>query len=123
MVVVVCKHALVVDDESLVAEVFRNFLEASGHRVAVRLNGAHALETFQEEDFDLALIDLGMPDMDGWEVSRQMNQISPDFPIIVATGWNVSLEDARDKGVRIKAVLRKPFGMKELAQAIELALG
>jgi CheY-like chemotaxis protein len=61
--------------------------------------------------------------MEGWEVSRHMNQISPDFPIIVATGWNVSLEDARDKGVRIKAVLRKPFGLKELAQAIELALG
>jgi hypothetical protein len=43
--------------------------------------------------------------------------------IIVATGWNVSSEDARDKGARINAVLKKPFGMKELAQAIELALG
>jgi CheY-like chemotaxis protein/two-component sensor histidine kinase len=114
---------LVVDDESLVAEVFRTFLEAFGHRVVVCLNGANALEAFQREDFDLALIDLGMANMDGWEVSRQMNQLRPDFPIIIATGWNVSVEDARERGVRVNAILKKPFGMQELAQAIEEALG
>jgi PAS domain S-box-containing protein len=113
----------VVDDEPLVAEVFRTFLGAFGHRVVVCLSGANALEVFQQEDFDLALIDLGMPKMDGWEVARQMNQLRPDFPIIVATGWDVSLEDARDRRVRVNAILKKPFGMQELSQAIEQALG
>jgi two-component system, OmpR family, copper resistance phosphate regulon response regulator CusR len=109
---------LVVDDELMVAEVFRTFLEAFGHRVVVCLNGGHALEVFQQEDFDLALIDLGMPVMDGWEVSRQMNQLCPDFPIIIATGWNLSIEDARDKRAQVKAVLKKPFEIQELAQAM-----
>jgi CheY-like chemotaxis protein len=114
---------LVVDDEPMVAEVFRTFLEALGHRAVVCLSSVHALEVFRQEDFDLALIDLGMPVMDGWEVSHQMNQLLPEFPIIMATGWNVSLEDARDRQVRVKAILKKPFGMQELAQAIEEALG
>jgi CheY-like chemotaxis protein len=64
-----------------------------------------------------------MANMDGWEVSRQMNQLRPDFPIIIATGWNVSVEDARERGVLVNGILKKPFGMQELAQAIEEALG
>lgn len=115
--------ALVVDDEPLVAEVFRTFLEAFGHRVVVCLNGANALEVFQQGDFDLALVDLGMPNMDGWEVSRQLNQRCPDFPIIIATGWDLSLEDASDRQVRVNAILKKPFGMQELEQAVEQAMG
>ncbi|MFQ6029481.1 MAG: response regulator, partial [Dehalococcoidia bacterium] len=113
---------LVVDDEPLVADVFRAFLESSGHRAVTCLNGTYALQIFQQEDFDLAVVDLGMPNMDGWEFSRRIHQISPSFPIIVATGWNVSLEDGTDQGVQVQAVLKKPFGKQELTQAIDQAM-
>jgi CheY-like chemotaxis protein len=113
---------LVVDDEPQVADVFRTFLQSFGHQVVTCLSGDDALSAFDRQDFDLALIDLGMPNMDGWELSRQLNQRCPDFPIIVATGWNVSVEDGQDQGAGIKAVLHKPFGMHELARTVEDAL-
>jgi CheY-like chemotaxis protein len=91
------------------------------------LSGPHALGAFDGQDFDLALVDLGMPDIDGWELSCQINQRRPDFPIpdfpmIVPAGWNVSVEDVTKQGARISAVLQKPSGMHELARAIEDAL-
>lgn len=113
---------LVVDDEPLVADVFRTFLQSLGHQAVTCLSGPVALEMMAQQGVDLALVDLGMPDMDGWELSRQINQRCPDFPIVVATGWNVSVEDGKEQGARIRAVLQKPFGMHELARAVEDAL-
>lgn len=113
---------LVIDDEPMVADVFRTFLEASGNRVVTCLSGSNALEIFENQDFDLALIDLGMPKMDGWEVSRRINKLNPEFPIILATGWNVSVEEGRDQGAQVRAVLKKPFGMQDLSSAITQAL-
>ena len=101
---------------------FRTFLECFGNRVVTCLNGSNALERFQQEEFDLALVDLGMPNMDGWEVSRHINGMRPEFPIIVATGWNVSVEDGKEQGAEVRAVLKKPFGMRDLSDAIDEAL-
>lgn len=113
---------LVVDDEPLVADVYRTFLESFGHQVVTCLSGAKAMEFFAQEEFDLALVDLGMPNMDGWEVSRRINQMRPDFPIIVATGWNVNIEDGNEQGARVQAVLKKPFAMHDLDRAVNAAL-
>lgn len=110
---------LVVDDEPLVADVFRTFLEAAGHQVVTCLNGINALASFEAQNYDLAVIDLGMPNMDGWELSRRLNALDADFPIIVATGWDVTTDDGEDQGVQVRAVLKKPFGMRELTKAIE----
>jgi PAS domain S-box-containing protein len=113
---------LVVDDEPMVADVFRTFLETAEHRVVTCLTGSGALEALQDQVFDLALIDLGMPIMNGWEVSRRINQLNPGFPIILATGWNVSVEEGREHGAEIRAVLKKPFGMQDLFSAIDQAV-
>jgi len=117
-----CLSVLVVDDEPMVADVFRTFLEASGNRVVTCLTGSGALEAFRDQTFDLALIDLGMPQMNGWEVSKRINEMNPEFPIILATGWNVSVEEGREHGSQIRAVLKKPFGMQNLFTAIDQAL-
>jgi CheY-like chemotaxis protein len=114
---------LVVEDEPQVAGVYRTFLETFGHRVVACFSGADALEAFHSRDFHLALVDLGMPGMDGWEVSHRMLQQRPNFPIIVATGWNVSVEDCREQGIGVRAVLKKPFGMYDLDRAVQEALG
>lgn len=110
---------MVVEDEPLVAGLFRTFLESLGHRVSVYLDGADAVEAFEKSQSDLALVDLGLPTMDGWEVSRRINDILPQTPIIVATGWNITVEDGQEQGASVNAVLRKPFTMGDLAAAIE----
>ena len=109
---------MVVEDEPLVAGLFRTFLESLGHRVSVYLDGAEAVEAFEKNQSDLALVDLGLPGMDGWEVSRRINDILPETPIIVATGWNITVEDGQEQGAAVNAVLRKPFTMGDLAAAI-----
>ena len=113
---------LVVDDEPLVAGMIRTFLESAGHHATVFLEGQGAVESFRAGEFDLVVVDLGMPDMDGWEVSRQISGINPHVPIIMATGWNMTVEDGQEQGVVIDSVLRKPFAMVELTEAIEVAM-
>ena len=110
---------MVVEDEPLVAGLFRTFLESLGHRVSVYLDGTEAVEALEKSQSDLALVDLGLPGMDGWEVSRRINDILPETPIIVATGWNITVEDGQEQGASVNAVLRKPFTMDDLAAAIE----
>jgi DNA-binding response OmpR family regulator len=114
---------LVVDDEPLVAAMIRLLLESAGHGVTLCLEGQQALEAFQRSHYDVALVDLGLPRLDGWEVSRQINRIRPDVPVIVATGWSTTVADAEGRGAVVRAVLRKPFGMRELAGAIIEATG
>jgi CheY-like chemotaxis protein len=59
-----------------------------------------------------------MPGIDGWEVSRRRSQARPGVPIIVATGWNMRVEDGEERGAKVSAVLKKPFGLDELIGAI-----
>ena len=59
-----------------------------------------------------------MPGMDGWEVSRRINEIRPGLPVIVATGSNMTVEDGQDQGAIVDAVLRKPFTVGELSDAV-----
>ena len=115
-------EVLVVDDEPLVAGMLQTLLESVGHRATVCLNGLEAVETFKDRGFDLVIVDLAMPEMDGWEVSRRMNQASADVPIIVATGWNMGVEDGKERGANVSAVLKKPFGLEELIGAIETVI-
>ena len=70
----------------------------------------------------MVVVDLVMPVMDGWEASRRINEINPNVPIIVATGWNMSVEDGQEQGAVIDSVLRKLFSMIELSEAIEVVM-
>lgn len=112
---------LVVDDERHVAQVVKAFLEDAGHQVTVCQDGHEALKAFGQQDFDLAVVDLGMPGMDGWEVCRWLNRRAPSFPILIATGWDVFEDDAPHHGVSIQGVLQKPFSIERLRQAVERA--
>ena len=114
---------LVVEDEPMVAMAVRTFLQRMGHRVTECFNGEAALEAMSRHSFDLAVVDLWMPEMDGWEVCRRINRIGPEVPVILASGRMVTVEDGLVLNARVKAVLAKPFGCQQLRDAIQLALG
>lgn len=115
-------EVMVIDDEALVAEMLKTLFKNSGYHATVFLNGAEAIEALKKAEFDLLVVDLGMPGMDGWEVSRQVNEIRPEIPIIVATGWNITVDEGQEHGAIIDAVLSKPFARSELDEAVETAL-
>ncbi len=116
-----CWQVLVVDDEPMVAAMFKIVLESSGHQVTTVPDAVKALAALMEQDFDLAVVDLTLPEMDGWEVCRRINRIYPDIPVIVISGRTVSMEAVREQGACVSAVMRKPFAMQELLDAIGLA--
>ena len=116
-----CWQLLVVDDEPMVAAMYKIVLESSGHRVTTVPNAAKALAALMEQDFDLAVIDLTLPEMDGWEVCRRINRIYPGIAVIVASGITVSVEAVREQGACVSAVLSKPFDMETLLDAIGVA--
>lgn len=111
-------EVLVVEDEPLVAMTIVSFLRLMGHRSTACFNGETALSAIREQEFDLALVDLGMPEMDGWEICRRINKMAPDVPVIVSSGRNVTVEEVHQLRARVSGVLSKPYGSKQLTDMI-----
>jgi CheY-like chemotaxis protein len=110
---------LVVDDEADVREVLADVLLAQGHSVTLAGGGQEALACLERDLFDLVITDLGMPDVNGWDVARAVKNGRQGLPVLLLTGWS----DAVESGVgRVDAVIKKPFDMGKLAAAVNAAL-
>src|SRR5262245_65842835 len=123
------KEILVVDDESRIADICRDYLQRAGYAVRVAGNGADALAIARTRHPDLIVLDLGLPMMDGLDVTRALRKDS-NVPIIMLT----ARVDESDKliGLELGAddYVTKPFSPKELVarlravfRRIDLALG
>lgn len=109
---------LVVDDEADVREVLADGLAAQGHTVTLAGGGREALACLERGEFDLVITDLGMPDVNGWDVASAVKAARAQLPVLLLTGW----ADAADAAGRVDAVLKKPFDMTKLAAAVSAAL-
>jgi len=112
---------LVVDDEPQIRRALRTSLEAHGHQVTAVATGEEGVVAAAEEQPDLVLLDLGLPDMDGTEVIRRIRGFS-DVPVIVLS----VREGQGDKVAALDAgaddYVTKPFGMEELLARTRAAL-
>jgi two-component system alkaline phosphatase synthesis response regulator PhoP len=111
------KHILVVDDEPRIAEICRDYLERAGFKVITAGNGADALALARTKQPDLVVLDLGLPKMDGLDVTRVLRKHS-NVPIIMLTA---RVEES-DKliGLELGAddYLTKPFSPRELVARV-----
>jgi two-component system alkaline phosphatase synthesis response regulator PhoP len=111
------KHILVVDDEPRIAEIVRDYLDRAGFRVTTVGNGADALAVARTKRPDLIVLDLGLPQMDGLDVTRALRKQS-NVPIIMLT----ARVDESDKliGLELGAddYVTKPFSPKELVARV-----
>ena len=112
---------LVVDDERNIVQLVRLYLSKEGFRVESASSGREALEKVQPVRPDLVLLDLMLPEMDGWEVCRRLRK-QGDLPIIMVT----ARDDHVDKivGLELGAddYLTKPFNPRELVARIKAVL-
>jgi len=76
---------LVLDDEENIRFFFTEALRKEGYEVRTVGNGERALALFQEEDFDVAVVDLKLPDADGMEIMRRFREVRPEVPVIIIT--------------------------------------
>ncbi len=114
-------HILVVDDEVQIQRFLGHALTASGYTVAAAADGKTALKLFAAGGFDLAIVDLGLPGIDGLTVIGQIRQTS-DLPIIV-----LSANDAEDRKIEALDMgaddfVGKPFGIGELLARVRACL-
>jgi DNA-binding response OmpR family regulator len=112
---------LVVDDEPGMRLLLRRYLEREGYRVIEAADGAQALQLFAAQPVDLALVDVMMPKVDGFELVRQLRADS-DVPVILLTGRGE--ESARVAGLELGAddYVTKPFSMPELVARVRARL-
>jgi two-component system OmpR family response regulator len=113
------KHILVVEDEPDIAELVRLHLEELEARVSLCAHGREALEWIEREPFDLVVLDLGLPGLDGLEVCRRLRQREVYVPVLILTAR--SGEGDRILGLEMGAddYLPKPFNVMELAARVK----
>ena len=109
------------DDETL-AFLTKDNLEQNNYEVTHCSNGKKSLEVFKEEEFDICILDIMMPKMDGFELAEEIRKIDVDVPIIFLSAK--TLKEDRIKGLRLGAddYLVKPFSIEELLLKIEIFL-
>jgi len=116
---------LCVEDEPEIIELIQVMLETIGYRVIGVLGGRHALEAIRREKPDLVLLDLMMPDVDGWTVFKQM-QSDPELqavPVIPVTAVDRRIDVILALEVAgVDEYVTKPFGQKELVASIDRVL-
>ncbi len=112
---------LVVDDELPILEFVRRNLEIRGYQVETAVNGLEALALFDQRDFDLVVLDVMMPRMDGLEVCRRVRQRSI-VPIIVLTALSEESDRVTALDLGADDYLVKPFGVEELLARVRAVL-
>lgn len=112
---------LVVDDEPSVTELMKELLEEAGHSVVTAFDGLAGLRAFFQHQPDLAIIDIMMPRMDGWELCSRIREVS-EIPIIILSAKDQEMEKVRGLAIGADEYITKPVGNKELVARVESAL-
>ena len=112
---------LIVEDEERMRDLLRRMLERGSFTVLTAPHGREALKLFRERPVDVAITDLMMPEMDGFELMRELTAQWPSIRIIAVSGADIRLDTARRLGA--KAVLKKPVTGKMLVATVEQVLG
>ncbi|MDO8721667.1 MAG: response regulator [Syntrophales bacterium] len=117
------KNVMIVDDNDLIGSVMKRHLDTFIREVAIAPTGEMAIETIQQGYFDVAILDINLPGMSGWEVLAKIRELSPETKVIIITACVT--EDDRAIALRRGAfdLLPKPFYLRRLDQAIYRAVG
>jgi DNA-binding NtrC family response regulator len=114
------KRLLIVDDDSSVREALKRVLMDSGYEVILAADGSEAEQRLSNAEIDLLILDLNMPNRDGWDVMEAVTSNHPWIPIIVVTGMMDQLATFDIPGVA--ALLPKPVEAPALLHKIERLL-
>ena len=111
------KKILVVEDEKDIAELERDYLEANGYEVEIALDGKSGLDRALESDFDLVILDVMLPGIDGFEVCRQIRK-SKECPVLMVSAKKDEIDKIRGLGLGADDYITKPFSPSELVARV-----
>ena len=111
------KKILIVEDEESIAELEKDYLEINGFEVIIETNGASALERTCEEEFDMYILDLMLPEMDGFEICKNIRERS-DKPVLMVSAKKDDIDKIRGLGLGADDYVTKPFSPSELVARV-----
>lgn len=114
---------LVVDDNEDLVETFAIILKRRGYEVQTACDGVAAVDKFKEQNFDVTLMDIVMPDMNGVDAFKKIRQIQPEASIILMTAYSDEelIRAAADEGVT--CIIQKPIRIDMLIKLIDETAG
>jgi two-component system NtrC family response regulator len=114
---------LVVDDKKIIQDFFDFTLGFYGHQITVVHNPHEVVSLIKEKTFDIAFLDMLMPDRDGVEVLKDIRLSCPALPVVMMSGY--SLQEQKDEAVRLGArgCLKKPFEVEDIRRVIKEVIG
>ena len=115
------KKILIADDEERIVKLVSDFLTASGYEVVCAADGREALDLFEKTGADLAIIDIMMPEIDGWAVTREIRKKS-DIPIIMLSARAEEFDLLTGFESGIDEYVTKPFSPAVLVKRVEALL-
>ena len=115
------KKVLIVEDEVAIADLEKDYLELSGFDVAIENAGDSGLKRALAEDFNIIVLDLMLPGMDGFEVCKQIRE-KKDVPIIMVSAKKEDIDKIRGLGLGADDYITKPFSPSELVARVKAHL-
>lgn len=109
---------LIIEDEEAIAELEKDYLELSGFEVVISNRGDLGLEKALNEDFDLIILDLMLPEVDGFEICRQVRE-AKNTPIIMVSAKKDDIDKIRGLGLGADDYMTKPFSPSELVARVK----
>ncbi len=114
-------RVFIVEDEHRIARFLQIELEHEGFETEIEMNGVRALERLMQENYDIVLLDVMLPDMDGFAVCKRVREVS-DIPIIMLTAKDEIEDKVRGLDAGADDYMTKPFAMEELLARIRNAM-
>lgn len=115
------KRLLVVEDEPDIQELLQNFLEAAGYAVTLAGDGVEAIARFQQGQYDLVLLDVMLPKIDGYGVCELIRRTSA-VPVVMLTALDDEAHQLQGFDLQIDDYITKPFSMPVLLRKLEAVL-
>ncbi|MCR5676318.1 MAG: response regulator transcription factor [Lachnospiraceae bacterium] len=112
---------LIIEDEESIADLEKDYLELSDFTVEVCADGESGLKAALEKDFDLVILDLMLPGMDGFEVCRQLRE-NKDIPVLMVSAKKDDIDKIRGLGLGADDYITKPFSPSELVARVKAHL-
>jgi len=110
---------LLVDDNEIAAEALKRLLESEGYTVLLANTGSEAISKAKESHPKVIILDIGLPDMDGYDVIRTLQEEKGFMPIYIAlTGYGQAADKLRAQEAGFHAHLTKPVGLKEIQRVL-----
>jgi DNA-binding response OmpR family regulator len=115
------KRILIIEDDQVIVEVEKDYLEASGYEVDIAISGEVGLKKALEEEYDLIILDLMLPNTDGFEICRHVRQ-AKNIPILMVSAKREEIDKIRGLGLGADDYVTKPFSVGELVARVKAHL-